>query len=125
MCEICNRCQFAIETIEALYPINELKPLYLVNKPVNLTEEEWLVAKENLTAGSVSDKMIYANFAAKLAVQWALQLGIHPEDFYSLFMGHFNNEYCKETARRLYTSITGQPPLPDGHEIKRRGDYES
>lgn len=118
MCKICDKVDFAIDTLENLFPEADLIEAFADSFGVEGEERESF-RKEILSC--------HGNFISILAVRYAIKKELPPIPFMDIFRLVFENEYGRETAARLFEQMFGKRPDKNHHKVikKKLEDYES
>lgn len=120
MCEICDKVDFAIETIESLFPTHELVALYRRSGT-----DETKASMDSLKQ-SVNENSARANFIAMLAARYAIKSKFHPHVFSEVLLSVLASEYSHDTLLTLMERLTGTRPSRHDLDYKEKENgYES
>lgn len=123
MCNICDKVDFAITTLESLFPEVELLETYK-----DIMQSKDVPDKPNGEPYTEADikASTHGNFILTLAVRYAIKQNLPPYAFMELSQLIFSVEYGRESAMRIIKQATGSRPDEEQCKMKSwRENYES
>jgi hypothetical protein len=101
VCEVCDKVSFAIETVDQLFPIDELVETFKTafsKEPDANPRDNW---------GPIDQTSCRANFICLLAIRYGVKHGLNLEDLTNLFARLAGGEHHQLMIARIYKEQTG------------------
>ena len=119
MCEVCEKIDFAIETLDSLFPANELIDMWNRNSKVAASV---MASSESSEVVETSAK---ANFICLLVARYAVKQGFAPHEFENILNYMLSTEYFMETQAKIIEHMTGKRPDLRHPKEDKLDDYKS
>ena len=111
MCDVCDKLAFALETLESLFPVDELLKVYATEFDLQGEDaKKFMESKEGPPSA-------HANFICMLVCRYAIKHKLPPQSFSHLFYLTYQHELDREIIEREYEKLTGKKP---DHRIAKK-----